>query len=135
MSVTSALQKAIGTHLIADTELAVLVGSRIYDGVPSDAAFPHIEFGASDAVPYYDIDDCVQGYEVALQIDCWSSDQGALVEARAVTDAVCASLRRATLSLDAPHKLIEIRVNNRVFRDADLILGHGVVTVEAEIAQ
>lgn len=135
MSVTNALQKAVRARLVEDAAVSAIVSDRIFDGMRSEASYPAIEFGPSDASPYYDVNDCVQGYDVSLQVDCWVNDHGQLASCRALTDAVCASLRRAEMTLDAPHTLIEIRVNNRVFLDQDQIKAHGVVTIEAQIAQ
>ena len=133
MRAHAALQKAIHDHLVSDSAVSAIVGDRVLDDVPGDLDYPLIAFGARDGVPTDDVDRCVNGMEIAMQIDCWSQDQGRLRPAAELAEAVAAALHRADISLGDGLRLIEMRAYHRAFMDSDRITGHGIVTVEAEI--
>jgi hypothetical protein len=133
MSVSRELQKAIFDALVADAGVGALVGDRIYDGMPSDGQYPCISFGPSDNVPE-DLE-CVAASTEAVQLDVWSRDQGRLGPCKDIVGAVKTALHLADITL-TQHALIRIRTDSiRVFRDADGITAHGVVTVEADLEE
>lgn len=128
----SEVQKLIFEALLADAAIAVLVGTRIYDRMPSDGQYPCICFGPSDTVP-----DDVQGLvadEITIQLDIWSQDNGRLHPCKAITGAVKSALHYAPLSLPAPYALVQIWVHSiRMMLDADGATAHGIVTVIAQV--
>ena len=133
MSASVALQAAIYERLTADPRVSAIVADRVFDGAPTGAAFPYIEFGPSDAVPADA--ECVPGRIETLQIDCWSRKDGRLSGARALADAVKAALHHAELDL-GDHALLSLRVaQSRTFMDQDGLTAHGVVTVEGVIEE
>lgn len=129
MSVSAELQKLIYETLVADVDVGDLVGSRIYDRMPSDGDYPCVTFGPSDAIE--DDSECITGQIETVQLDCWSRDQGRMWPCKRIAGAVKSALHKAKLSL-AVNALVQIRVVSvRVFLDRDNITAHGVVTVEA----
>ncbi|ETX26604.1 DUF3168 domain-containing protein [Roseivivax isoporae] len=131
MSASAALQKAVHDALVADAGVGALVGDRIYDGAPSTAVFPYLEFGPSDFVP--DIAECVTTRIETLQIDCWARNQGRKRICAEIVDAVHAALHQRDLTLSAPYRVLWIEATGRTTPDPDGITWHGIVTVEAEV--
>ena len=126
------LQAAIWGVLVADTDLAALVGNKVYDRVPmaSDVA-PYVTFGPSDHVP--EDAECIDGIDVSVQVDVWSEKQGGFKECKEITWAIRKALHEVEIDLPT-HALAEMRVTQtRHFRDPDGITSHGVVTVEAQL--
>lgn len=133
MSASAELQKAVYDRLAADAGVAAIVGTRIYDNVPADAATPYLSFGPSDYAP--EDAECVTGRRETLQVDCWTRDQGRLRPARELADAVKTALHDAPLAL-ANAALVEIEVTLvRVLQDPDGITGHGVIQATALIEE
>ncbi|KAB0538472.1 hypothetical protein HNQ68_002298 [Pseudochrobactrum saccharolyticum] len=131
MSVSVSLQDVILNKLQADQAIVALVGSRIYDGVPENAEFPYISFGATDYSP--DDADCIAGRHETIQLDCWSRDQGRKWPCKALADAV----KKALHDIDADMSngaLVSMTVTLvRVIDDPDGITAHGIVQVTAII--
>jgi hypothetical protein len=123
-------QRALFAAMTGSAALSALVSSRIYDGVPPDAAdFPRITFGATDMVPQQL--DCLSVNEETVQIDVWSRRNGELYEAKAIVEEVVALLNGATLPLET-HAAVAVEVTLvRVFQDRDVLTAHGVVQVQA----
>lgn len=133
MSVSRELQKAIFDALVADAGVTALVGNRIYDGMPSDGQYPCVTFGPTDS--FNDDLTCVDARTETVQLDVWSRDQGRMGPCKDICDAVKGALHLADITL-TQHALIRIRTGGiRVFRDADGITAHGVVTVEADLEE
>jgi len=133
MSVSVSLQDVILAALRGNAGVAALVGDRIYDHAPEDAAFPHIDFGPSDYVP--DDADCIAGRVEAQQIDVWSRDQGRGWPAKRLVDAVKAALHGHEADM-ATGALVSLEVTLcQVLDDPDGITKHGVVEVEALIEE
>lgn len=133
MSVSAELQKAIYDALVADAGVGALVGDRIYDGAPSEHQFPCITFGPVDSFNEDLV--CVDARTETVQLDVWSRDQGRMRPCKEICDAVKDALHLADLTLEQ-HALIRIRIEGiRVFRDADGITAHGVVTVFADLEE
>ena len=124
-----ALQRAIVTLLKADAGVAALVGPRVFDFVPQDAAFPYIAFGPSQT-----IDDgaaCIDAQESYLQLDAWSRAPGQ-VEAKRLAAAIRGALREAELDLGPDWQFLEIAHHDtRVLLEDDGLTAHAVVTFRA----
>jgi hypothetical protein len=124
------LQKAIVAALKADAAVNALVAGRIYDGVPANAVKPYVSFGPFQVLP--EQGDCLDGADATIQLDGWSNKQGSTVEAKQLGAAIAAALDEATLALDLPHKLIDLRLaNTRYVREPDGITAHAIVTLRA----
>lgn len=133
MSVSAELQTAIYDTLVADADVGALVGDRIYDGRPSDGAFPCVTFGPTDSQPE-DLD-CINARTETVQLDVWSRDQGRMGPCKEIMDAVRNALHLADITLSV-NALVLIRVQGmRLFMDRDGLTAHGVLTVEAELEQ
>lgn len=124
------LQSAVITRLKADATVTALISGRIYDTVPQGVVFPYVTIGPVDSVT--DDADCITGFEVAQQIDCWSRAVG-FPEVKKIVDAVRAALHDYNLPL-ATHALafFEHR-NTRIVRDPDGLTSHGILGFEAAI--
>ncbi|MGN6307316.1 MAG: DUF3168 domain-containing protein [Mesorhizobium sp.] len=138
MSVSAALQKLLYEALRADTGVSAMVGGRVYDRIPADAAgqvtaiYPHIGFGAYDFVP--DDSDCIFAGEHTIQLDIWSRAVGK-VEAKTITDAVRRLLRDYEADM-GDYGLVEMRVDlAQVIGDPDGLTSHGIVQVTALIEE
>ncbi|KJS45240.1 MAG: hypothetical protein VR71_02165 [Roseovarius sp. BRH_c41] len=133
MSVSRELQTAILNALVADAGVGALVGDRIYDGMPSNGQYPCITVGPTDS--FNEDLACVDARTETVQLDVWSRDQGRMGPCKDICDAVKDALHLADITL-TQHALIRIRTGGiRVFRDADGITAHGVVTVEADLEE
>jgi len=126
-SPTLELQGAIVTALKAAAGVTALVGVRVYDMVPAASEFPYISLGPTDEVS--DDTDCTDGFEITLQIDCWSRKPG-FPEARQLADAVRQALK-PELTL-ADNALVYLQhITTRTFRDPDGLTSHAALTFEA----
>lgn len=130
-SPTLELQGAIVARLKAHAPLTAIVGQRVYDAVPSGMVFPYVSLGPSDEIS--DDADCIDGFEITMQIDCWSRTVG-YVEARRIADAVRAALKADLTIADNALVYFTHRIT-RTFRDADPLTSHAALTFEAFIEQ
>lgn len=131
MSVSNALQAAIYVRLTTFAPLMALIGVKVYDMPPKDAAYPFVSFGPMEALT--DDADDVAGDEVSLQIDVWSAAQDGQREAKEICDAIHAALHRWAGVID-PGGLAMIEVSRRrVIPDPQEHLSHGVVTVDCVV--
>ena len=120
-------------RLKAFPAVAAIVGDRVYDQAPEDAAYPHITFGPSDVVP--DDADCITAREETVQMDIWHRDQGRVWPCKVTADAVKAALHGYVADL-ATHGLAETRVVLvRIMEDPDGVTVHGVVQVTATVEE
>lgn len=128
------LQKAVLEALLADAEVAAVVGDRVRDGRPLAGDAAQITFGPSDYTP--DDMDCIAARVETIQLDCWVRDSTKrLHPARALADKVKAALHGADLALDT-HALANLRVVGvRAMMDPDGLTSHGIVTVEALVEE
>lgn len=134
MSASVDLQTLVYDRLIADAAVAAIVGSRVYDNVPSDAQKPYISFGPSDYRP--DDADCIRARTETLQVDCWTADHGKKRPCKILADAVKAALHEYEVELSGDNALVEMIVAQvRILDDPDGITTHGVVQVEATIEE
>lgn len=84
------LQAAIIARLRADTDVAAIVGPRVYDIPPAKAPLPLISIGPT-GYQSHDIT-CMTSGNVMLQIDAWS-EQRNLSEIRQLAEAIRSALR------------------------------------------
>lgn len=126
-SPTLELQGAIVTRLKATAGVTALVGARVYDAIPAGAFFPYISIGPTDEVS--DDTNCTDGFEITIQIDCWSRKTG-FPEVRQLADAVRAALK-AELSLTDNALVYFQHLTTRTFRDPDGLTSHAALTFEA----
>jgi len=136
-SPTYELQGRIAALLKADPTLSSLIEGRVYDNVPSAAGqvtakFPYVSFGPSDELS--DDADCIDGFEVTMQIDVWSRAVG-FPECRRIVDAVRKALPEDGILL-ADNALVTFNHRiSRIFRDPDGKTSHGAMTFEAFVEQ
>lgn len=136
-SPTYELQGRIVALLKADPELSSLIEGRVYDSVPSaggqvTAKFPYVSFGPSDELS--DDADCIDGFEVTMQIDVWSRAVGFL-ECRRIVDAVRKALPEDGIVI-ADNALVTFNHRiSRIFRDPDGKTSHGAMTFVAFVEQ
>ena len=128
MSPSLELQNAIVARLKSFAEVTAIVGQRIYDSVPGAPAFPYVTMGPTDELS--DDTDCVNGFDISLQIDCWSRAPG-YPEVKAISDAVRKALHNFEPAL-ANNALVYFQHRQtRTFRDPDGLTSHAAMTFEA----
>ncbi|GAA6190889.1 DUF3168 domain-containing protein [Phaeobacter sp. NW0010-22] len=133
MSVAVELQTLIFETLVADADVGVLIGDRIYDGPPVDREFPCVTFGPDDST--FDELREISTRTETVQLDVWSRDGARLRPCKQICDAIKAALHHADLSL-ITHALVTIEIEGmRAFMDRDGRTAHGVVTVQAQIEE
>lgn len=130
-SPTLELQGAISLRLKSDAALLALIGGRVFDRVPENAAFPYVSFGSSDETS--DDADCIDSFEISFQIDCWSRSVG-FPEVRKIADAIRKALKADLNLTDNALVYLEHR-QTRVFRDPDGLTSHAALTFEAVAEQ
>lgn len=85
------LQAAIVALLKGDAGVTALIGTRVYDHVPSESTFPYVSLGPMQVLGD-DIEDCGDGSDVTVQIDAWSITVG-YQEVKRIEAAVRNALR------------------------------------------
>lgn len=121
------LQVAIVTRLKAAAAVTAFVGARVYDSVPENPTFPYITVGEGDETS--DDADCVDGFEISLDIDVWSRAQG-FPEAKKISDEVRKALKSPELTIPT-NALVDFRHRQtRFLRDPDGLTSHAVMTFE-----
>ncbi|MCP8894297.1 DUF3168 domain-containing protein [Shinella daejeonensis] len=134
------LQVAIVARLETDAGVSALVAGRVYDDVPPEneriedtgAAWPYVSMGPSDELS--DDADCIDGFEISFQIDCWSRAVG-FPEVRKVADAVRRALHDEDLPL-AENAMVSFRHRiTRVMRDPDGKTSHAALSFTAVVEQ
>ena len=106
MNSAAELQKAIFEALAANGALAVLVGARVFDHAPANAAFPYITFGRTSV---YDWSTGTEsGTEQLFTLHVWSKAKGKK-EALEIMELARATLHDAALELEG-HKLVNLRL-------------------------
>lgn len=124
-----ALRAAIHDALVADSALnAVLGGPRVYDDVPSGAAFPYVTLGECRILDYST--DTLPGEEHQLTLHAWSR-QGGHSEAHEIAGALLQALDDAPLTLSG-YTLVNLRFALAdIRREADGRTYHAVVRFRA----
>jgi len=134
------LLRAVRAALMADSKIAALVGSRVYDRVPerqdggADVATPYISFGPSDELPADT--DCIDGVEITFQVDVWSSGDDeaySSAECRTISERVRRVLHDAELTLETNALASLTLALKRILRDPDGAGHHGVVQFTAVV--
>ena len=106
MNSAAELQKAIFEALAANGALAALVGTRVFDHAPANAAFPYITFGRTSL---YDWSTGTEsGTEQLFTLHVWSKAKGKK-EALEIMDLARATLHDAALELEG-HNLVNLRL-------------------------
>lgn len=131
-SVSLELQGAIVKRLKEFAPLTLLVDQRVYDDVPAGAAMPYVSLGPDQVVS--DNVECIDGYEITIQIDAWSVTKG-LPEVKKVAEAVRQALNAYDLPL-ADNALVSIEHRQtRNLRDPDGVTNHAVIEFVAIVEQ
>ncbi len=121
-------------RLRATTAVTTLVGTRIYDRVPEDqsgnpaVAFPYISLGPSTSIP--DDFDCMDGEEVTIQFDVWTSGSGEAfgsVQCRKISGAIKRALHDVDLTLTTNALVSFQHELTRILRDPNPAITHGVI--------
>lgn len=135
MEPTVELIAAIFTRLRSIPALTDLVGAKIYDNPPEGTnapTSPYISLGSSDALTQ-EID-CIEGYEVTLQIDAWSWGIGeaySSAQVRKIAHEIKKALHNYELPL-ATNALVSLQHNiTRYLRDDDNAVNHAAVSITA----
>ncbi|MET3925937.1 DUF3168 domain-containing protein [Devosia sp. 2618] len=127
-------------RLRATPAVTSLVGTRIYDRVPEktdgtpNVAFPYISMGPSTSIP--DDFDCMDGEEITIQFDVWSSGAGEAfgsVECRKITGAMKRALHDVDLTLPVNALVVFRHEITRVLRDPNPAITHGVIQFSAVV--
>ena len=95
-SISFALQQALFAALSASSDLTALIGSRIFDFVPPDSAFPYVILGDGSEADWSTATE--DGSEHAIQVDVWSREPGHR-EAKQIGDVIRATLNNAALAV------------------------------------
>lgn len=140
MDASFELIKAMMTRLKASLEVTAFVGQRIYDRVPEqqnnsgDLAFPYISLGPDTSVP--DDFDCLDGEELTIQWDVWTSGDGeayGTAQCRKICGAVKKALHDAELSLTT-NALVSLQFElRRIIDDPNPAISHGVMQFTATV--
>lgn len=120
-----ALQVALVAALKAAGALPDVVGGRVYDSVPPDAAFPYVTLGDGQVLP--DKAECVDGVEVSMQVDAWSRQVG-YGEVKTIGAAIVAALDDKPLAVAGFNVTVFELESARYLRDPDGKTRHGVIT-------
>lgn len=125
MELTEAIQRAIVARLKGHALLADMIGNRVFDDVPVQAAMPYVSLGPITAEPVGDYA-CLDGVDYVVQIDAWSRSPGR-VECGRMVDLIAREFTVTGLELpDHPpaHAQLEL---TRVLDEGEQ--RHGVVQI------
>jgi hypothetical protein len=127
MNVSQELRAAIIRTLDADNIVKGLV-TAIYDDVPPTAQMPYVSWGPEQFLN--DDSDCIEGFQVTLQIDVWTREIG-YGKCSQITQAIRDSLHHRLITL-SNNALVDIEVEQmQHLRDQDNRIRHGIVTMTA----
>lgn len=125
------LQGAVVARLRSWPDLTALVGTKIYDIVPSDTTAPYVEIGDFD--DHRDDKTCVSGRLIYVTIHVWTKAPAgsSRVEASRIARAVEGALTEASLTMPS-YRLVSLdHTRTQVFKDLDDAHLHGVVEFTA----
>lgn len=122
------LQVAIVSRLKATPAVTAVIGDRVFDNVPEDADFPYVTVGDGDETS--DDVDCINGFEISLDIDVWSRDVG-FPEAKTISDAIRRALTSPDITIPTNALVYFRHRQTRFLRDPDGLTSHAVMTFEA----
>lgn len=104
------------------------IGAGIYDAVPQDAAYPHIEIAGGQARDWSA--QLLRGEETTIEVHVWSRYRG-YAEARDLLGKIKDRLHEVILTLTGA-TFIDIRFSDMdLFTDADGLTRHGVIRFHA----
>ncbi|MCB1500462.1 MAG: DUF3168 domain-containing protein [Bauldia sp.] len=123
-----ALQAAVHAALVADASVGAVVGDRIHDAPPRNAAFPFIALGEARTGDWSTGTE--DGAEHRLVLHVWSRHRGK-AECWTAIEAIRAALHEAALAVEG-HRLVNLRFETAdVGADRDGITWHGVARFRA----
>lgn len=122
------MQGFIVNTLKSDAGVQALVGQRVYDRIPDNPVFPYISMGPMQEINEYP--DCIDGAELAVQIDAWSRAVGS-PEVKRIANAVHVALNDADVDLPVNACCYLTLTNTIHLRDPDGITEHAAMTLEA----
>lgn len=128
-----ALQGALWSTASADAAVTAAVGARIYDAVPADALFPHVDIGEVQVIA--DAVDCADTVEVWATLHVWSRAVGR-PEAASISQALRAAFAAAfatdSFAIHADWRIADFgHRETRIFLDPDGLSTHAVATFRA----
>lgn len=124
------LTGAIVPRLKSYAPLTGIVGARIYDIAPADAAFPYVTLGAAHEIQ--DDAECIDAVSIMFRIDAWSRSPG-FPEVMRIAHAVRGALHRHEFTLsDNAFVEMQHRRTDRL-RDPDGLTSHAVIEFGAII--
>jgi hypothetical protein len=105
------------------------IGASVYDFVPQNAAYPHIEIGGGQALDWSAA--LMRGEQTTIEIHVWSRQRGR-AEARELLGKIKDRLHEQALSLSGA-TFIDCRFRDMdgPFTDADGTTQHGVIRFTA----
>ncbi|OAM77698.1 DUF3168 domain-containing protein [Devosia elaeis] len=140
MDPTLELMMAAVARLRATPAIVAYVGQRIYDRIPASSTgtwntqFPFISNGPTISTP--DDYDCVQGEDITIQFDVWSSGSGEAydtIQARKIANLVKRALHNAELSLTTNALVSLEHVLTRHVPDPNPALHHFAIQFRATV--
>lgn len=93
----NAVQAGIYARLMSYTPLTSLVGSNVFDFVPSTARPPYVLIGDDTAVDWST--KTKSGWEVTLAIHCWDFEKAGRKSVKAILSAIYDALHRQEASI------------------------------------
>lgn len=129
-----ALQTAIFAALTATGTLPAIVGGRVYDAAPQNAATPYVSMGDCQVLP--DKAGCIDGAECYPIIDVWSTYNG-YKEAKTIAAAIVAKLddKPEALNVDGFDVIVFELEQYQPLRDPDGITRRVSLTFRALLSQ
>lgn len=126
------MQRAVLVALNDHDDLTSLVGTRIWDRVPTTAAgavYPQITMGPSQVVN--DGNGCGDQVDAFLQIDCWSRAPG-YAEARQISAEVCAALN-VPLAVTGHRVVVQDIEDIRYRREPDGLTSRAIIGLRVNL--
>ena len=114
--------------LKAETSLTAIISDRVYDRAPQTVVYPFVQVAELQLIA--DDAECVDGFEVYIDIHAWSRSYGS-PEVRRICSAVHTALSSNFLTLSS-FVMVETRHDStRVLSDPDGETSHGIITFRA----
>jgi hypothetical protein len=128
------VQSAIYRVLTTDSEIQLLVGSRVYDDVPDNTAYPFVSIGEvteTDKRRSFTL----LGRELTLTIHVWSRAKG-FAETNQLVDKIVAALENVQLVGMAGWDWELTNYEDfRTIRDPDGITRHGILRFRVRVSR
>jgi len=125
------LLEAVRDRLLADPAVTAIVGTRIFDRPDMGVAFPWLQIGETQLLPFEA--HCVTGTSIFFTLHGWGRDGHAGDAMRALGAAVYGSLHAQRFALPAPYALQTLEhQNTQVLRDPDGTTRHLVTEYRAD---